>query len=147
MNELGHELFEVYRAFHHLHPKMDVKEMFEGDIMIMRAIMMFQKKETRWVRVSDLLKVLNMPAPGLSRTLRKLEMKGILERMQDKKDRRVTLVRLTDEGEKIINHCAVVISDYFDEVINRFGEEKTRELIRLNRELQQVMKDVSEENS
>ena len=69
-------------------------------IRIMDAI---QELETgdRMVRVSDISEVLNLPRPGVTRTIKEMEAKGYLKKIASEGDGRITYVILTNEGKKL----------------------------------------------
>ncbi|MBW4838707.1 MAG: MarR family transcriptional regulator [Paenibacillaceae bacterium] len=56
-----------------------------------------------------------MSMPNTSRELKKLREKGLCERVEDPKDRRKQYVRLSREGEGLINDVFAQIEDRFHE--------------------------------
>ena len=75
------------------------------------------------VPVSALPEHLRMLAPAVSRTLRQLEEKGLVERIPDPHDHRKALVRLTEKGEHIRLKAEDRMREYMHRVIDRVGEE------------------------
>ena len=75
------------------------------------------------VPVSALPEHLRMLAPAVSRTLRQLEEKGLVERIPDPHDHRKALVRLTETGEHIRLKAEDRMREYMHRVIDRVGEE------------------------
>ncbi len=59
------------------------------------------KKEKKDVRVSDLSNILNLQKPGVTRTLKEMEEKGLITKTPSKDDARVTYIEITPKGEKI----------------------------------------------
>ncbi len=59
------------------------------------------KKEKKDVRVSDLSKILELQKPGVTRTLKEMEEKGLVTKIPSKEDARVIYIEITPEGEKI----------------------------------------------
>lgn len=53
------------------------------------------------VKVSDISEVMNLPRPGVTRTLKEMEAKGYLRKIPSDEDGRITYVTLTDMGEKL----------------------------------------------
>lgn len=53
------------------------------------------------VKVSDISEVMNLPRPGVTRTLKEMEAKGYLRKIPSDEDGRITYVALTDMGEKL----------------------------------------------
>lgn len=52
------------------------------------------------VRPGDLARIEGIAAPGMTRLVADLEQRGLVERSADLQDRRSTLLRLTDAGER-----------------------------------------------
>lgn len=50
------------------------------------------------VKVSDLSTALNLPRPGVTRTVSSMVEKGYLNKISSKEDRRVTYIEISDEG-------------------------------------------------
>lgn len=53
------------------------------------------------VKVSDISEVMNLPRPGVTRTLKEMEAKGYLRKIPSDEDGRITYIALTDAGEKL----------------------------------------------
>ena len=61
-----------------------------------------EKPDTELFGLSELNSYLNFTRPNLSQTINKLEDKGYVERVVLKDDRRVTYIRLTENGKSKI---------------------------------------------
>ena len=87
------------------------------------------------VKVSDLSSALNLPRPGVTRTVNSMVEKGYLNKMSSKEDGRVTYVEISDKGmalfEKFnkeffndlsssLNHISVKEADIMIETIEKF---------------------------
>ena len=59
------------------------------------------QKQNDHVRVSDLSDVLNIPRPGVTRTIKEMEKKGLVQKTASPNDGRVTYLSLTDHGKEI----------------------------------------------
>ena len=59
------------------------------------------QKQNDHVRVSDLSDVLNIPRPGVTRTIKEMEKKGLVQKTASPDDGRVTYLSLTDHGKEI----------------------------------------------
>ena len=53
------------------------------------------------VRVSDVSDALDLPRPGVTRTVKEMEAKGYLAKTASAEDRRVTLLKLTEAGQQL----------------------------------------------
>lgn len=88
---------------------------------------MIQKMEKQGiqVKISDISDVMNIPRPGVTRTVKKMEKKGYLRKIASPDDGRVTYISITEEGWKLFHK--------YDE--NYFGE------------LSEDLSDISEEDA
>ena len=76
--------------------------------------------------------------PTVTRLLVQLEQKGIVERFGDETDRRITLVRITDEGEKIIAHLTQQAKEHERRVLQPYRSERS---INLKKFLRQIIQE------
>lgn len=53
------------------------------------------------VKVSDISDALNLPRPGVTRTVKEMEQKGYLTKKPSEEDARITYLSITDEGKKL----------------------------------------------
>ena len=62
-----------------------------------------QKLQTRGIRpkISDLSNALNLPRPGVTRTVKEMEHKGYLRKQVSAEDGRVTYLSLTERGQAL----------------------------------------------
>lgn len=87
------------------------------------------------VKVSDLSSALNLPRPGVTRTVNSMVEKGYLNKRSSKEDGRVTYIEISDKGmtlfEKFnrdffkdlslnLNHISVKEADIMIETIEKF---------------------------
>lgn len=86
-----------------------------------------EKPDTELFGLSELNSYLNFTRPNLSTTINKLEDKGYVERVVLKDDRRVTYIRLTENGKAKYDE----IFTRLENIAKILGEEDTDKLIEL----------------
>ena len=59
------------------------------------------EKQDVQVKISDISDVLNLPRPGVTRTVKEMEMKGYLKKIASYDDGRVTYVTSTERGKQL----------------------------------------------
>ena len=69
-------------------------------IQYMDTIQKLEKQGIQ-VKISDISSVMNLPRPGVTRTVKEMETKGYLHKFASKEDGRVTYISITDEGRKL----------------------------------------------
>lgn len=81
------------------------------------------EKEGLQVKVSDLSNALNLPRPGVTRTVKEMEKKELIQKIASPADGRVTYLTLTEKGRNIsqkynenyFNALAPYLSDISEE--------------------------------
>ena len=71
------------------------------------------QKQNDHVKVSDLSDVLNIPRPGVTRTIKEMEKKGLVQKTASPDDGRVTYLSLTEHGTEISEKYN---ANYFNEL-------------------------------
>ena len=59
------------------------------------------QKTKEYVKVSDISDALNLPRPGVTRTVKAMEEKGYLKKISSDEDGRVTYIAITKSGEEL----------------------------------------------
>lgn len=70
----------------------------------------------------------NMSMPNTSRELNKLNEKNLIIKINDSQDRRKQYIRLSQEGEAIMNKAFATIESHFLERIQSASEEDLKEM-------------------
>ena len=107
-------------------------------IRYMDMIQELQKQKVH-VRVSDLSDVLNIPRPGVTRTIKEMEKKGLVQKTASPDDGRVTYISITEEGWKLFHKYD---EHYFGELsgeLSDISEEDADCMIRTIEKFYQIM--------
>lgn len=59
------------------------------------------RQDNEHVKVSDISDVLNLPRPGVTRTVKEMEKKGYLSKYASEEDGRITYISITPKGEAL----------------------------------------------
>ena len=75
----------------------------ESALLIFTIWIPFEELERRGVRVkvSDISDALNLPRPGVTRTVKEMEDKGYLKKIASEQDGRVTYLSITESGRQL----------------------------------------------
>ena len=102
------------------------------------AIQILEKQEIH-VKVSDISDALNLPRPGVTRTVKEMETKGYLQKIASPDDGRVTYIAVTEAGkqlsQKYNEQYFRMLVPYMDEI----SEENAQCVIRTIEKFYQIM--------
>lgn len=92
------------------------------------------------IRMSDLAKNLGVQARVVTQYVDTLEEKNLLVRIPDPKDRRATLVKLTDEALPILKKARVIMDEAAEKLFERISFDSRKQLIQQLSQLTQERK-------
>ena len=97
---------QIYLNLQKIFRSLNIGRSFQGKrlpitIMQMRALSLFNEQEA--VTITDISRSLGMSLQSATNLVCRLEQLGYLERSKNKKDKRVSDVRLTAKGKKRLN--------------------------------------------
>ena len=93
----------------------------------LRCLMLFG--EERYLTASGIAYKLNVVKSRVTRIISGLEQKGLIQRVKDPKDSRVTLLRLTPNGTKRLEEIKTFISDLHYEILSHMAPPQRRALL------------------
>lgn len=102
-----------------------------GELMLMREIAENSADMGHAVCMSDIQSNLFITKPAVSQMLNSLERKDYIRREINTSDRRRIVVTLTPKGFEIMRGMQEQADRVIKEVISRFGEEDTKQLLGL----------------
>lgn len=80
------------------------------------------------VSIGHLAQVAVMKQPTVTRMLDRMALNGHVERLPHGSDRRITLVRITDAGERMVRHLTELAREHERRVLEPFGMESAEAL-------------------
>ncbi|NCC86789.1 MAG: MarR family transcriptional regulator [Clostridia bacterium] len=106
----------------------------------MATLKIILKSENKEIRVCEIAKKLNISAPAVSRTLRKLEEKGCIERITNKTDRRNTNIKVTKKGKDTFYTDMHIMGNFLNCSLEHLSDDEAEQLIFLIRKLHESMR-------
>lgn len=97
------------------------------------------EKNSSHVRVSDISDALDLPRPGVTRTVKEMEQKGYLHKLASPDDRRVTYISITEKGRELSRKYD---ENYFSELsayLDDISEEEADCMIRTIGKFYEIM--------
>ncbi len=74
-------------------------------------------------------------APTLSRSIKRMVLRGLVKKKKGKKDRRATLIYLTPSGERLMKSIGKETVAHINSILKDFPERKKKAIIKLLEEL------------
>lgn len=139
MNEMYGRFYSVIHQFHRLRIGDLFPEMSKSDCMTMMAIAHFNREKQEGIlTVSELADKMHAQPSAVSRTLKNLEDRELIERTINKLDRRNTYVALSEQGKRQWKEMEVTLGEFAAAVLSRMREEDLERLVSYLDELYQV---------
>ena len=115
-------------------PSLREHGLTEQQWRILRALAAIEATE-----VTELARTAFLLGPSLSRILRDLEARHLIERKTAKSDQRRSMVSISKEGVKLMASVAPSSEAIYAEITQRFGARRLAELQDMLRELEQSL--------
>lgn len=136
MTESCRRLWEAMHLFHKLNVA-SILPVSKAEFLILNGIsgqkvpnpLDLPQEVTQGVRMSELAGLLHILPPAASRSIKSLEEKGYVRRYVNAKDRRNTMVEITEEGKAVFEEANRILDDFIVRVFAQTDKEKLEELI------------------
>lgn len=129
---LAQELARIFSQIkrHGWHPgSMD--KIKKSEFFLLSVLISMNESNPMGVKVSDISTHLQITPAAVTQMINSLEASKYVERLPDPDDRRVVLVRPTEEGKQMILEKRKKFLSNFEGLVEYLGEEDSQELIRL----------------
>ena len=104
------------------------------------------EKEGKQVKVSDISERMNLPRPGVTRTVKEMENKGYLKKVSSNLDRRIIYISLTDAGKELSNTYDKYYFSMLERYMNGISDKEADNMILTIDKFYQIMKNMRKEN-
>lgn len=134
---------EVIR--HVLYPKkLPLSVLFNdlsvGEFILVGSFLAYESEhDGKHITVNELASNLAVAVPSVSRSLRKLEERGLISRVTDENCRRNTFVIISEKGKELFKENEERVYCLMDKVMQRFSTEEINFAINFHRDLQSVL--------
>jgi len=113
---------------------------------LLKQVQLREKKgEPGGAWLTEISDFLCISKAAVSQMLGSLETRALITREIDPGNRRTIIVKLTKEGEKMIERFEQKFDSYTEMVIDRVGREDTQEMIRLIYKLADIIREIQYE--
>lgn len=109
------ELFDIVKSGH-------------GESGVLQ-ILLENEKNKKPLSSGDICAKMQLSSGRTALTLKSLELKRLIVRRADEKDKRRTLVKLTEKGKALAESTAKEVSAAVNKIVEKLGEKQTAEFI------------------
>lgn len=107
-------------------------------IQYLDVIQMLEKEDVS-VKISDISDVLNLPRPGVTRTVKEMEEKGYLQKSASSDDGRVTYITMTEQGRMLHEKYNAQYFDMLAPYMDVISEKEAENMIQTIEKFYQIM--------
>lgn len=97
------------------------------------------RKKKEDIKVSDISDTLNLPRPGVTRTVKEMEEKGYLCKYASQEDGRITYISITKKGEELSDKYDKNYYSRLCRYMDDISEEEADEMIRTIEKFYKIM--------
>lgn len=115
-----------------------------SEIMLLYVALDCFAERGEHITAAQAAKMMNVSAPSVSRTLKNLEEKGLIERGLDKNDRRSVRIVVTETGERRVNSVLNYVFTTMDKALSEFTDEELTAMVELHGKLVRSIEKVTE---
>ncbi len=106
------------------------------------AVKLLTESPEKKLTAGDMSQAMRVSTARVAVLLQKMESRGLISKESDKTDGRVTIVRLTGDGEKFAETMRRTAIERISMVIDKLGEEKFLQFASLNAEFNEAVGEV-----
>lgn len=109
----------------------DASDLKRNEFMLLMKMTDRLTDDVTSIKATELSTILDITPAAVTHVLNSLEEKGYIERLADKKDRRIVLVRPTENGLSTVERGKHLFFERITKLMSHLGEEDSKELIRI----------------
>lgn len=120
----------------HMMISCDKSLLFKGmtiaEFSLMLCMELYRHNEHRDITVAEAAPRLNVSVPAISRLLKNLQSRGLIERRADPLDRRSVRIAATERGSELYQINKKICMETLDRVLSRFNDEELQKYAELH---------------
>ena len=132
-------LEEIARELPKVQPTNFLKIVNDSNAGIGYALKLLLSEDSHQLSAGQLSEAMGVSTARVAVLLKKMENKGLIEKKEDEADARVTLVKLSEEGQRVAALMKENMLRHVANVIDKVGEEKFLQFIALSNEIKDAM--------
>lgn len=108
----------------HIEQIMKERGLITSDFHLITAIRRSKSQPPYELKPSELCNYMLFSWGGLTKVMSRLEKKGVIIRVNCEHDKRIRMIRLTDEGQQIVEESATLFKEIQRELLHGFTDEE-----------------------
>lgn len=141
----GIQIWELFHELFRNKPQhQDQMTLTQLETRVVYIISKYNKKSGSKASVSIIKSKLNVSSPTISQVIRNLVEKGLVEKVQDEKDKRVTRLILSKKGIETLSVAFHNVENEFVKIANHLGDEKSDQFIAIMTDIVDYLKKTGE---
>ena len=131
VDHMEQNVWEALHMFRKLNIGSILPHLNKGEFVLMNGINHVQKKigSEHGVKMSELAEYIHALPPAVSRSIKALEEKEYVRRYVDQKDRRNTLVEITEAGQEVLQESNEIVDEFIRRVFEKTDKEEMARLV------------------
>ncbi len=126
------EVTQFRKTWATFHPVLPISH---SELSMLGVVAQLCEKDGEPVTVSRIADFMKQSRPGVSQKLSLLEQEGLVERVEDKDDRRISHIALTEKGTQLAESAFREFLGRVESALHLMGENKVRDLLELLEDL------------
>ena len=115
-------------------------DMSPAEFILIASFTAYEKENNgRHITVNELANTINVSVPAVSRTLKNLEERGLIQRVTNQDCRRNTFVIINEKGKKLFESNKEKITYLLDKVMNTFTVDEITSAIKFHNKLDNIL--------
>lgn len=111
--------------------RMMIREVLKENLTLKQSAVLQLLANRGPVQMNQISRELLTTSANITSLIDRLEKKGLVQRVEDEKDRRKTMIRLTPDGKKLFETAAARYREKIQESFQLLGFSEREELLRL----------------
>nr|WP_242836670.1 MarR family transcriptional regulator [Clostridium sp. BNL1100] len=103
----------------------------QSEVRVLLCIEQLSHENKQVITVSEISKKMFVTSPTVTELIKSLSINGYIERSVDSQDKRVSDIKLTAKGEKIVQKLITYFTSLFSGLIEKIGVEQSETLLDL----------------
>ena len=117
-----------------------LNELSPAEFTLIASFKSYEKSnEGKHITVNELASNINISVPAVSKTLKKLEDRGLIQRITNKECRRNTFVVISEKGEDLYRYNKEKITLVLDKLMSSFSIEEIQAAISFYQKLENII--------